>query len=105
MSEPDAPRTMRLVAVGAALLALVFTLIAVIVVLTRDGGPSQASAKADAPFADHNVQATDVVRLQRNDVELVIAHGTTNGLRVKDAALAKSLGLEPDDVIVSLSGK
>jgi type II secretory pathway component PulC len=106
MSEPDVPRNMRLVAVGAALLALVFTLIAVIVVLTRGSGPSTASAKVGAiAFTDHDVLATDVVRLQRNDVELVIAKGATKGLRVKDPALAKALGLEPDDVITSLSGK
>ena len=105
MSEPDAPRQMRLVAVGAAVLAMVFTLIAVIVVLTRDGGQPKAGVNAGKPFADHNVQATDVVRLQRDDVEVVVEQGVTKGLRVKDATLAKSLGLEDGDIITSLSGK
>jgi S1-C subfamily serine protease len=107
MSEPDAPRQMRLVAVGAAVLAMVFTLIAVIVVLTRDGGQPKTGASADEvkPFADHNVQATDVVRLQRDDVEVVVEQGVTKGLRIKDATLAKSLGLEDGDIITSLSGK
>jgi type II secretory pathway component PulC len=107
MSEADAPRKMRLVAVGAALVAMVFTLIAVIVVLTRDGGQPKTGANADdvKPFAEHNVQATDVVRLQRTDVEVVVEQGVTKGLRVTDPALAKSLGLEPNDIITSLSGK
>src|SRR5215213_6835002 len=107
MSEADAPRNMRLVAVGAALVAMVFTLIAVIVVLVRDGGQSQPGAKADdlKPFADHNVQATDVVRLQRNEVEVVVEQGVTKGLRITDATLAKSLGLEVGDIITALSGK
>jgi S1-C subfamily serine protease len=106
MSETDAPRKMRLVAVGAALFALVFTLIAVIVVLARDGG-QKVGAKSDeiTSITDHDVQATDVVRLRRDDIELVIAKGATKGVRVKDVALAKSLGLEPDDVITGLSGR
>jgi S1-C subfamily serine protease len=105
MSEADAPRKMRLVAVSAALVALVFTLIAVIVVLARGGGQPQPGAKGEAAFTDRSVQASDVVRLQRDDVELVVSGGVTKGIRVKDAALAKSLGLEPDDVITALSGK
>jgi type II secretory pathway component PulC len=98
---------MRVVAVGAALVALVFTLIAVIVVLTRDGEPTKPSAKSDdvPAFSDHEVLATDVVRLQRDDVELVDTPGVTKGLRVIDPAVAKALGLEPGDVITALSGK
>jgi type II secretory pathway component PulC len=106
MSEPAASRKQRLVAMGAALVALVFTLVAVIVVLVRDGGHEAASATSvTSPLRDHDVRATDAVRLQRRDVELVIEKGTTKGLRVKDAALAQALGLEPDDVITAISGK
>jgi type II secretory pathway component PulC len=104
MSESDAPRKLRLIAVGAALVAVLFTLIAVIVVLTRDGAPTTARAKQN-DFTDQQVAAEDVVKLQRNDVEVVVANGETKGVRLKDPALAKSLGLEPDDVITSLSGK
>jgi type II secretory pathway component PulC len=97
---------MRLVAVGAALIAMVFTLVAVIVVLTRGGGQSTASAKQElAPLSDHDVSATDVVRLQRKDIELVTDGGVTKGLRVADPVLAKSLGLVDGDVITAISGK
>ena len=102
MSEAGG-RRMRLVAVGAALVAMVFTLVAVIVVLTRDGHDAPR-ANADV-VTTHDVKAADVVRLRRDDVELVVEKGTTKGLRIKDAALAKSLGLEPDDVITAMSGK
>ena len=96
---------MRLVAVGAALVALVFTLVAVIVVATRDGEPAKASAKSDVVVSDHVVAAADVVRLQRYEFELVVEQGVAKGLHVKDAALAKSLGLEDGDVITAISGK
>ena len=107
MSEPDVPRRMRLVAVGAAFVAVVFALVAVIVVVTRDGGSAETKPQAsEAPaLSDHVVPAADVVKLQRNDVEVVIEKGTTKGLRVKDAALAKALGLEDGDVITAISGK
>jgi type II secretory pathway component PulC len=103
MSEDEAPRRMRLVAVGAAVLALLFTLVAVIVVVTRDGEPAQA-AKVEPHFVDHVAKADDVVRL-RSDVEVVVEQGATKGLRVKDPELAKSLGLVDGDVITALSGK
>ncbi|HEY5921356.1 MAG TPA: type II secretion system protein GspC [Kofleriaceae bacterium] len=105
MSEPGTAgaRKMRLVAVGAALVALVFTLIAVIVVLTRDGEPPKPSTQ-ESPLTDVVVKSTDVVRL-RNGVELVVEQGTTKGVRIKDAELAKLLGLAEGDVITAVSGK
>src|SRR6185503_1439251 len=87
------------------LVAMLFTLVAVIVVITRDEAPAKASAKQIAPISDHVVRATDVVRLRRDDVEVVVEKGDTKGLRVKDVELAKSLGLEPGDVITAISGK
>lgn len=96
---------MRLIAVGAALVAVVFTLIAVIVVLVRGNGREQASAQTISPLSDHAVRASDAVRLQRNEIELVIEKGVAQGLHVKDPTLAQSLGLQPDDVITSISGK
>src|SRR5688500_3886369 len=107
MSEADVPRRMRLIAVGAALFAMLFTLVAVIVVLTRGkDAPAKAVVKPPevAPFTDHTVLATNVVRLKRSDVEVVVEAGVTKGLRVKDDLLAKDLGLEPDDIITAISG-
>lgn len=94
---------MRFVAVGAAGVAMVFTLVAVIVVLARDGEPVKASP-AQPSMTDHVVPAAEIVKL-RNEVELVVDDGKTQGVRIKDAALAKLLGLEPDDVLSALSGK
>lgn len=106
MSERDASRRIRLVAVGAAVLAMVLAATAVIVVVTRDGEPAKPSAKAEEmspPLREHEVLATDVVRLR--EIEMVVDDGTAKGLRVRDAALASALGLEADDVITSISGK
>jgi S1-C subfamily serine protease len=97
------PGRMRVVAVGAAVVAMLFTLVAVIVVVTRDGS-NTTSAADSAVVRDRVVKAIDVVRL-RNEVEVVVAAGTAKGVRVKDAALAQALGLADGDVITSLSGK
>ena len=99
----DGSRKMRLVAVGAAAVAMVFTLVAVIVVLTRDNAQPTPSAKQEA-LSDRVVRAADVVRL-RSDMDVVVDAGTAKGLRVKDVSLAQSLGLEADDVITAISGK
>jgi hypothetical protein len=93
---------MRVVAVGAAVVAMLFTLVAVIVVLVRDG--DDAKPGAGPAVSDHVVKATDVVRL-RHEVEVVVEAGAAKGVRVKDAELAKTLGLVEGDVITALSGK
>lgn len=106
MSDAAASRKLRLVAVGAALFALVFTLVAVIVVLARDGEHATASTKASGlTLSEHDVQASDVVKLKRDVVEVVVEKGTTKGVRIKDAALVKTLGLADGDVITSISGR
>ncbi len=98
---------MRLVAVGASLVALVFTAVAVGVVIVRDRTPARSSAKQEelAPVIDRDVHATDVARLGRDALEVVIDKGVTKGLRVKDRSLANALGLEDGDVITSISGR
>lgn len=96
---------MRIVAVGAALVALVFTGVAVVVVLTRGNASDAANEKPAAiQLTDRDVHVADVVRLRRDVVELVMANGTAKGVKIRDAALAQALGLEPDDVITSISG-
>ncbi len=99
-------RKLRIVAVGAAALALVFTAIAVIVVLLRDGERAVASTNASAlTLSEHDVQASDVVKLKRDVVEIVVEKGATKGVRITDAALAKTLGLADGDVITAISGR
>lgn len=104
MSE-HGPRRLRVIAVGAAVLAMVFALVAVIVVVSRGDEPAKPAAKIEpAPLRDHDVRAADVVRL-RYETEAVVETGEAKGLRIKDAALAQSLGLEAGDVITAISGK
>src|SRR5262245_43112073 len=100
-------RRIRLVAVGAALVAMAFTLVAVVVVLSRGDAPAKPPpiAKDVGQYADRTVLATDAVRLQSGDVELVVEGSVTKGLRVRDAELAKVLGLDDGDMITAISGK
>jgi type II secretory pathway component PulC len=99
-------RKMRVVAVAAAVLAMVFTLVAVIVVLTRDSEPAPAIAKPTvSPVSDHVVRATDVMRLQGTELETVYHQDAPKGMRVKDPAFATALGLQAGDVITAISGK
>jgi type II secretory pathway component PulC len=87
---------------------MVVAIAAAVIVVRRDDTRSDAHGSAQAPVAtvsDHTVAASEVVKLQRGAVEIVVENGSVKGAKLKDAALAKTLGLEPDDVIVSLSGR
>ncbi len=95
---------MRIVAVTAALIAVAFALAAVIVVLLR-GEHGAPAAKGSVLVVDRDVHAPDVVRLRGSAVERVLENGIAKGVRVTDTMLAQALGLEPGDVITSLSGK
>ena len=81
--------------------------IAAAVVVLKRGDHAAAPAPvakpekpALAPIIDKTVLATDVVKLQRGNVEPAVG-----GVRVKDDVLAGSLGLQPDDIITSVSGR
>jgi type II secretory pathway component PulC len=105
----DAERRLRVIAIGFAGVALVVAVIAAVIVVKRSPPASKRTGEppkpAVAPLSDHTVLATDVVRLQRGAVEPVITNGQTIGVRVKDEALARSLGLEARDVMTTLSGR
>jgi S1-C subfamily serine protease len=133
MPDPHATRglagTAPKLAIGAAVVALVMSSLAVIVVVSRAGGgtavapiaPAGAgsgvpgvapgSAKADdragAPALPpaRRVAATDVVRLRREAVVLVRDASRTTGVRVTDEDLRKALDLGPDDVITAIAGR
>lgn len=102
MSDAVVSRRLPLVALGLAVIAVVITLIAVIVVMTRDDAPTP-TAKLPS-LIDHRAQATDVMKL-RDNVEVVVEAGRMKGVRVTDAALAKALGLVDGDVVTALSGR
>ena len=92
------------IAVGLAAAALATAVVAAVVVVGRGGGaeiePAAVGPVAKAPI-DQRVAAADVVRLDHLD-EVVTER---DGVRIKDPDLAKKLGLQPDDVIVSISGR
>src|SRR5262245_11996228 len=99
----------RIVAMGFAVVAMVFAIAGAVVVMKRGdeaapAKPAEPPKPALAPISDRKVLAVDVVKLQRN-VKDVVKNGTTIGMRVTDTELAKALGLEPDDVITALSGR
>ncbi|NVB78704.1 MAG: hypothetical protein HOV81_09945 [Kofleriaceae bacterium] len=98
----------RWIAMGFAAVAMVFAIAAVVVVLRRgDAVATEEKPKkvAIAPVSDIKVRATDVVKIERSNVEVVIESGETKGLRIKDAELERLLGLEPGDVLTALSGR
>lgn len=102
MPEPE--RRIRIVALGAAIVAVAFALVAVVIVLVR-GDRSAPAASGAVLVVDRDVHAPDVVRLRGSAVERVVDSGIAKGIRVSDTELAPALGLEPGDVITAISGK
>jgi general secretion pathway protein C len=102
MSEAD--RRLRVIALGFAGVAMVVAIAAAIIVVRRDDTRSEPHA-GSAQVSDHTVAASEVVKLKRDAVEVVVENGSVKGVKVKDEALAKTLGLEPGDVIASISGR
>jgi len=121
---PDAqgttgPGTAPKIAIVAAIVAVLMSLAAVIVVSRRGGGApaiagsgsvSETKASAvktppapSAPSAKR-VAAADVMRLRREVVTLVRDAGKVLGVRVNDEDTRKALDLEPDDIITAISG-
>ncbi|MDX2086240.1 MAG: hypothetical protein SFX73_00265 [Kofleriaceae bacterium] len=101
MADPVVSRRLPLIALGLAVTAVVITLVVVIVVMTRDGASAPTNAST---LVDQRAKATDVMKL-RDSVELVVEAGRAKGVRVKDAALAKALGLVDGDVMTALTGR
>jgi type II secretory pathway component PulC len=104
----DGERRLRVIAIGFAAVAMVVAIAAALVVTSRrDDAPAPAEPEkpALAPLIDKTVLATDVIKLQRKAIEPVVENGQTLGVKIKDPDLARMLGLEPQDIIVSLSGR
>lgn len=102
MTDGKRPR-MPLIALSCAVLAVVVSVVAAVVVVTRDDDKPTEAAPAPA-LIDQRVAATDVIKL-RDEIEVVVEAGQRRGVRVKDPALAKALGLGEDDVIRAISGR
>src|SRR5574338_367768 len=96
---------MRIIAVSAAVIAMLFALAAIVIVLLRGDRSSAPAANGSALVVDRDVHAPDVVRMRGSAVERVLENGTAVGVRITDSTLAPALGIEPGDVITSSSGK
>ena len=115
MSEVEAQRRFRWIAMAFAAVAMVMAIVAVVVVMQRGDRDAKGDAAAGsaatpkkvalAPVSDAKVLATDIVKVEHGNVEVVVEAGESKGLRIKDAELVRVLGLEPGDVLVSLSGR
>jgi hypothetical protein len=85
------------IAVAAASVSVLMSLIAVGVVASRGGEKSTESAQLTV---EASVAAADIVKLKRDSVTA----GTT-GVRITDDKLRTALGLQTDDEIVMLGGR
>jgi len=91
------------IAIGAAIVALMTSLIAVIVVVRR-ADPAAAEAKQAGP-AETRVAAADVVKLKRDSVENVTEAGKVIGVKITDVKVRDALGLQPADIITGIAGR
>ena len=94
------------IAIGAAIVALLISVIAVFVVANRGGESPKAEPVASASEPDaQTVPSVEVVKLGADAVETVRDAGKVVGVKVIDDKLRKKLGLEPGDVITAISGR
>ena len=94
------------IAIGFAVVALVTSLVAVIVVMRRSSEPVAVAAPSKSAHIDRTLDANDVTKLKRDVVEKAVDdRGEVIGVKVKDAAVRTALGLEPDDVITAINGR
>jgi S1-C subfamily serine protease len=98
MSEVPGSRAPA-IAIGCAAAALLTSLIAVVVVVTRS--PSAPAAA----LAESSIPASELAKLRRDAVVAASADGKALGVRVVDAKLRGALGLDEDDVITNLAGR
>ena len=97
------------IAIGFAIVALLTSVAAVVVVLGRRAAPTATHATravSAVVVIDRDVDASEVTKLKRDIVENVRdAKGTIVGVRVKDERLRTAYGLEPRDVITAINGR
>ncbi len=90
------------VALAVAVVALVTSLVAVIVVIRRSSPPPAVAAPV---LIEQHVTALAVLGLRSDAVENVTESGKVLGVRVRDEATRKALGIAPGDVITAISGR
>src|SRR5262245_35772444 len=99
MSEGIPGSRARVIAIGAAAVAVLTSLIAVFVVVLR------SPSAPDEPSTAGRVAAVELVKLRRDSVEAVTEDGKVIGVKIVDDKIRTALGLEPTDVITNLSGR
>jgi type II secretory pathway component PulC len=108
---PDGARSkLPVIATVLAGVAVACAVAAIIVVLRRDRDAPAPSVAAKPPvqpaLIDRRVQASDANKLRDiGALDTVIEAGVVKGVRVKDPALAVTLGFDTGDVLVALSGR
>ena len=109
MSEGASSRQ-KWIAVGLAGAAFALAVAALVVVLVRGGGRSAAADPVSASgsaathattVVDRGVTTADFGKLR--DRTMIVP--APDGLKIADAALARALGLEPDDIITAVAGR
>jgi len=108
MAEQRPSGRTPVIAVSLAVVALITVMIAVIVVATR--GVSKTATAEPPPITErgplkHRVQATDVIKLDRDTLASTTHANGTPGVKVTDVELRTVLALGPTDVITAISGR
>lgn len=102
MATAGAGRQIQLFAVGFAIAALVTAVVAVVVVVRRSDG---VPAVHDDKPSERRVPATEIVKLKRDAIDVVVDAGDIKGVKVTDSAVRTALGLAEGDVITAISGR
>lgn len=98
-------RRLPAVAIGMAVLAVVLSGIATIVVIVRDPAGAAAPEPTRTAAPARQIEATDLVELERDGVVPESRNGAVIGVRITDPDLRAAFGLDPDDVITAISGR
>ncbi len=91
------------IAIAFAVVALLTSLIAVVVVARRGSG-GEPTAAASVAIAERTVDAGEVTKLKRDVVER-FTDDKVVGVKLKDESLRTALGLEPGDIITAIGGR
>src|SRR4051812_46195192 len=102
MTVSSPSRRLQVIAVAFAVAALAMAGVAIAVVMTRSSTPdTETTTKTEPPprgptLVESRVDAADIVKLD-DSTRKKLWSTTSGGIRIDDAALRKSFGLEADD--------
>lgn len=96
------------IAISFAVVALLTSVIAVVVVVCREPAaraPVAANRPRDDRTDERKIDAREVLRLKRDVVEKVEINGAFAGVTIKDDTVRTAFGLEAADVITAINGR